>query len=558
MKQIIQKLGLVLAMLIAAIPSRAYDFMVDGIAYDILSLSDLTCKVAQADEMYEGEIVIPSSVTLNGRALKIIAISASCFKDCVGLTSIILPESVIELQYACFRNCSGLTSIDIPESVTKLGEYCFYKCKSLTSIVISESITELPEACFAGCTDLTLIDIPESVTSIGDYCFKDCTSLTTIDIPESVTSIGDYCFNNCTSLTTIDIPESVTELPKFCFEDCSGLTSVNIPESVTKLGLRCFYRCTGLTSIEIPESVIELGEYCFMSAENLKTIYPDLIKCNRIGGGCFESCHNLEEIGIDASYLGPDVVAGCSNLKKAYINAEQLIFPFFRCNQLSLVNIGSDVKKVAISDKEGFPYYSRLWDVSPKELKICDGNTRLSIGYRHGVNIDLPSISYCNACKEIWAENVETLYLGRSLDGFNLNCPNLKSLTLGTYIDAINLGSTREEVSISEFSSLTYLKSLNPEPPYIGTPTAGQYATLEVEVPNKYLEAYRSNPVWGQFWNLKGVSTDIVEATTDIDSNLPCEVYTVQGMKISDSTDGLAPGMYIVRQGASVKKIAVK
>ena len=37
----------------------------------------------------------------------------------------------------------------------------------------------------------------------------------------------------------------------------------------------------------------------------------------------------------------------------------------------------------------------------------------------------------------------------------------------------------------------------------------------------------------------------------------PTEVYNLNGIKVADSTEGLAPGLYIVRQGSSVKKIAV-
>lgn len=81
--------------------------------------------------------------------------------------------------------------------VTELGTKCFFRCYSLTSIIIPSSVTSLGESCFSDCTRLTSITIPSSVKSLGDWCFRDCHSLTSINIPSSVTSIGGWCFMNC-------------------------------------------------------------------------------------------------------------------------------------------------------------------------------------------------------------------------------------------------------------------------------------------------------------------------------------------------------------------------
>jgi hypothetical protein len=78
------------------------------------------------------------------------------------------------IEYGAFRDCTGLTSIIIPNSVTSIGDDAFH-----------------------GCTGLTSINIPNSVTSIGEYTFFGCTSLTSIIIPNSVTSIGSDAFSNC-------------------------------------------------------------------------------------------------------------------------------------------------------------------------------------------------------------------------------------------------------------------------------------------------------------------------------------------------------------------------
>lgn len=75
--------------------------------------------------------------------------------------------------------CSGLTSIIMPDSLINIGDYAFYDC------------------------DLTSITIGDSVTTIGSSAFEDCYCLTCVTIGDSVTKIGDFAFSNCRGLTDI-------------------------------------------------------------------------------------------------------------------------------------------------------------------------------------------------------------------------------------------------------------------------------------------------------------------------------------------------------------------
>lgn len=57
-----------------------------------------------------------------------------------------------------------------------------------------------------------------------------------------------------------------------------------------------------------------------------------------------------------------------------------------------------------------------------------------------------------------------------------------------------------------------------------------------------------------QFFDFSGIEE--VEAELDVDA--PCDIYNLNGAKVGESIDALAPGIYIVHQGNNVKKIAVK
>ncbi len=52
---------------------------------------------------------------------------------------------------------------------------------------------------------------------------------------------------------------------------------------------------------------------------------------------------------------------------------------------------------------------------------------------------------------------------------------------------------------------------------------------------------------------------DIVDTPADgIDLDTPMEIFTLDGKHIASSVDNLTPGIYIIRQGKTAKKIVVK
>ena len=87
-------------------------------------------------------------------------ILTGAFSNCVGLTSITLPNSTTSVESYAFYNCSGLTSVTIPGGVISIGDYAFYGCKKITSVTINT--------------------IPDGVTSIGISAFANCSSITNV------------------------------------------------------------------------------------------------------------------------------------------------------------------------------------------------------------------------------------------------------------------------------------------------------------------------------------------------------------------------------------------
>lgn len=219
------------ALLLASVSSFAHDFEVDSIYYNVISLSDLTCEVTRDGNImnhYAGDIVIPSTVTYNGRTLSVISIGDNAFYGCSDLTSINIPNNITSIGDCAFNDCSSLTSIKIPDGVTSIGNNAFRGCASLTSINIPDGVTSIESRTFENCCNLTMINIPYKVSSIGNYAFKWCKSLTSINIPDSVTSIGRYAFASCYGLTSITFGNGITSIENNAFESCWDLAFLTI------------------------------------------------------------------------------------------------------------------------------------------------------------------------------------------------------------------------------------------------------------------------------------------------------------------------------------------
>ena len=174
MKQIKHFL-LTVAVLLCNISASAHDFEVGGIYYNIMSSADFTAEVTyRGGEYYEsneysGSVTIPESVTYNGNAYRVSGIGTYAFRDCTGLTSIEIPNSVTSIGNQAFRNCSLLTSVTIPSSVANIGNQTFYQCSELTDVYCyAEKVPSTDSKAFYD-SDVEYATLHVPAVSIEDY-----------------------------------------------------------------------------------------------------------------------------------------------------------------------------------------------------------------------------------------------------------------------------------------------------------------------------------------------------------------------------------------------------
>lgn len=192
-------LAIVLPVTIFALPPTNYDnyeFEVDGIYYKIES--DVACVTYQRYESgmhlsdYHGDVVIPSSVTYQGKTYPVKTIDYSAFNYCQGLRSITIPESITTIRDNAFWLCTGLTRVNI----TDIDAWCKIMMGNANPLIYAHHL-------YLNGTEVTDVTIPDGITAISNYAFDCCEGLISLTIPSSVISIGNNAFENCFGLKII-------------------------------------------------------------------------------------------------------------------------------------------------------------------------------------------------------------------------------------------------------------------------------------------------------------------------------------------------------------------
>jgi len=330
----------------------AYDFAVNGIYYyknsDGTSVA-VTYKDTNYDS-YSGSVVIPSTVTYDGKTYSVTSIDRWAFYNCTGLTSVTIPNSVTSIGYYAFSGTAWYNNQ--PDGLVYAGKVA-YKYKgtmpSGTEIVIKEGTLGIAEDAFYGCTGLKSVTIPNTVTSIGYRAFSVCRGLTSVTIGSSVTSIGYGAFSGTAwynnqpdglvyagkvaykykgtmpSGTEIVIKEGTLGIADQAFYDCTGLTSVTIGDGVTSIGESAFFGCTGLTSVTIGDGVTSIGNYAFYGSSGLTSVtIPNSV--TSIGISAFSFCTGLTSVTIGSGVTSIDSEAFyyCTGLTSVTCHAQNV------------------------------------------------------------------------------------------------------------------------------------------------------------------------------------------------------------------------------------------
>ena len=181
-----------------------------------------------------GHLIIPETVTFEGKTYVVTEISKSAFSECEELTSVTIPNSINSIGSYAFDDCKNLRSITIKSEGT-FGFLAFRGCNKLNSVTIkNEGEKHISAANIyfkKGKLWYNVIDkntvvvapnmdeykysgdivIPRKITAgntfsvigVQAYAFAECIDLKTIAIPSTIKTIGEYAFRSCIHLTAI-------------------------------------------------------------------------------------------------------------------------------------------------------------------------------------------------------------------------------------------------------------------------------------------------------------------------------------------------------------------
>ena len=232
-------------------------------------------------------------------------IPEAAFIDCYEVESLVIPDSVTEINDGAFAMCGSLENVYGGNGIRRIGAGAFWECESLIEPLLPESLEEIGDGAFANCFVIEEVVIPQSVRYIGCWAFMNCSSLRSVYFNAlDCEAPGDYyrpIFQGCQNLIEASIGEDVTHLPEYLFRNVNSLTKVYFPTTLTSIGAHAFDMCRGLTEIDLSENRIErIDEGAFSGCTNVKNIYlPETVW--GIGDKAFYQCFALERITIPGS-----------------------------------------------------------------------------------------------------------------------------------------------------------------------------------------------------------------------------------------------------------------
>lgn len=258
----------------------AHQFEVDDIYYNFLDDNCVevtfyseahTLSDYREYQLYSDKVVIPPTVTYEGKTYKVTAIGYRAFEKCL-ITSVSIPSTVTRIDRNAFNQCVKLKKIVIPSSVTSF-QPGFDWCENLTSIKVEKGnpvydsrdncnaiIETASKTLIAGCRKTK---IPDNVTRIGNSAFSYCHKLSSISIPNSVTEIGDNAFAYCEDLRSVNMSNSVTTIGTRAFSSCINLEKLTLPSSLKTIKAAAFSFCMSLEKMTIPNTVTVIGKEAF-------------------------------------------------------------------------------------------------------------------------------------------------------------------------------------------------------------------------------------------------------------------------------------------------------
>lgn len=276
-----------------------------------------------------GHVVLPATVTKNGKTYRVIGIGRNAFAWNTKLREITLGAYLSSVDYTAFSGCTELAWITVEGDnaqfrsfdgvlydYTQYQLYLYPPAREGSSYALPRISKKVAPYAFRGAQKLNLITVPSGVTSIGAGAFYGCTSLQKLILPFAGTSattgimrdivdangrgkleslvitggqLRAQAFYGLSILRNLELPIPTEEIPDRCFYGCSSLRQIvftgddfpskdgeiQIPDGIARIGSQAFYSCEALTQVHIPASVTTIEDRAFAYCTGMEAFYVD-------------------------------------------------------------------------------------------------------------------------------------------------------------------------------------------------------------------------------------------------------------------------------------------
>ena len=339
---------------------------VNGIAYNLDKVNktaaviqefytDEAGKTQQLCDYYSGEIVIPSSITVDDTQYTVTEISSAAF-FMREITSITMPSTLKKIGDQAFSMLIGLSTLTIPASVEEIGQASFTFLFDLKTIVVEEGNTHF-------CCEQNML---MSASKTRLLCLIDA-------------------YDNQNPLDII-LPSTIKSIDHFALS-YESVKSIALPEGLETIGQYAF-AATGISSIAFPSTVRSIGESCLADTRNLNEITVNEANpyYTVVDGVLYDKdISNLIKVTVGHTSLSiPKTVKTIDSNAINQTNMRTLIIPntveylkryAIRNNEkLKTLVIGSSVKEIGFPSITGNPVLKSVFSRNPEPVELSEGD----------------------------------------------------------------------------------------------------------------------------------------------------------------------------------------
>ncbi|MBB6462792.1 leucine-rich repeat protein [Flammeovirga kamogawensis] len=219
-----------------------------------------------------GDIIIPE--VLDGQTVLGIADKENpngVFQN-KGITSVIFPNSMIEIGNESFRENLISGELKLPSSLQIIGNRAFLTNFISGHLELPETLNSIGIAAFSNNLISGELKLPSSLTIIKAATFYGNLISGELKLPETITVIeGSAFYDNLISGELI-LPSSLTKIGDGAFYGNSISGELKLPETLTLIGGYAFFENSISGQLVIPESVDDLKGFAFLGNKNIESI----------------------------------------------------------------------------------------------------------------------------------------------------------------------------------------------------------------------------------------------------------------------------------------------